>query len=118
LVRYIFLALGHLFIVLGVIGLFLPIFPTTPFLIAALWCYGKSSEKLRQKLLAHPKLGPPLRDWTERHIIRRKTKLLAVVVLLISLAVSVVLLTSIVYEVLLTVLYIGVAVFILTRRSE
>lgn len=118
MVRYIFLALGHCFVLLGVIGIFLPIFPTTPFLLAALWCYGKSSEKFRQKLLTHPKLGPALRDWTERGVIRKNTKILAILLFACSLAVSLILLTNTLYEALLALLYLGASVFVLTRPSQ
>ncbi|MDO8521513.1 MAG: YbaN family protein [bacterium] len=109
---------GHIFVILGAIGIFLPILPTTPFLIAALWCYGKSSEKLRQKLLAHPQLGPSLKDWVEHRAIKQKTKVVAMLVLATSLVISLVVITSAVYKIFLVLLYVGIATFILTRPSQ
>lgn len=113
-----FLSLGHIFVALGVAGLFIPILPTTPFLLVALWCYGKSSEKFRQKLLNHPKVGPLLRDWSERGIIRRKSKVIAICFLVFSLAVGLFFFRNVWYVVALAALYTLAALFILTRPSE
>jgi uncharacterized membrane protein YbaN (DUF454 family) len=75
--RSVYLVLGFLFIALGFIGAFLPVLPTTPFLILATACFARSSPQLENWLLSHPRFGPSLRVWRERGAIPVKAKLLA-----------------------------------------
>jgi uncharacterized protein len=72
-----FLALGYLMVGLGFVGIFLPILPTTPFLILAAGCFARSSPRLERWLLDHPRFGPLLRDWRERGAIPRRAKALS-----------------------------------------
>lgn len=75
--RGVFFTCGLLFLILGFVGAFLPVLPTTPFLILAAACFARSSRKLERWLLDHPRFGPTLRDWRERGAIPRKAKLLS-----------------------------------------
>ena len=75
--RGVFFLCGLLFVLLGFIGAFLPVLPTTPFLILAAACFARSSRKLERWLLDHPRFGPTLRDWRQRGAIPRKAKLLS-----------------------------------------
>jgi uncharacterized membrane protein YbaN (DUF454 family) len=77
LMRGVFLVLGIGFVVLGFIGAFLPVLPTTPFLILAAACFARSSPRLENWLLYHPRFGPLLRGWRERGAIPVKAKLMA-----------------------------------------
>ena len=77
LARGVFLVLGIGFVALGFIGAFLPVLPTTPFLILAAACFARSSPRLERRLLHHPRFGPLLRDWRARGAIPRRAKLLA-----------------------------------------
>ncbi len=77
LVRGVFLLLGVSFVVLGFVGVFLPVLPTTPFLILAAACFARSSPRLENWLLQHPRFGPLLRDWRARGAIPRRAKLMA-----------------------------------------
>jgi uncharacterized membrane protein YbaN (DUF454 family) len=76
-VRVLFACLGGLMLVLGIIGAFLPVMPTTIFLILATWCFGKSSPRLEAWMLDHPQFGPTLRRWREEGAVPRKAKLMA-----------------------------------------
>lgn len=69
--------LGVLMLGLGIVGAFLPVMPTTIFLILAAWSFGRSSPRLEAWLLGHPRFGPPLRQWREHGAISRRAKLLA-----------------------------------------
>ncbi|MDD0851932.1 YbaN family protein [Halobacteriovorax sp. GB3] len=74
---FIFLALGWICIVLAVIGIFLPLLPTTPFLILAAFLFSKGSERLHAWLLNQKTFGPIIRDWHERGAIKPKAKILS-----------------------------------------
>ncbi len=69
---------GLLCVALGVIGAFLPVMPTVPFLLLALWAFARSSDRLHGWLLNHPRFGPPLRNWQEHGAIPARAKLLSV----------------------------------------
>jgi uncharacterized membrane protein YbaN (DUF454 family) len=77
MMRGIFLVLGICFVALGFIGAFLPVLPTTPFLILAAACFARSSPRLENWLLQHPRFGSLLRGWRERGAIPVKAKLMA-----------------------------------------
>ncbi|MBC7429167.1 MAG: YbaN family protein [Bacteriovorax sp.] len=76
-----YLILGHLCLTLGIIGAFLPILPTTPFLLLAAFFYSQSSPRLHGWIINHKYLGPPLKDWQERGVIGKKAKILATVMI-------------------------------------
>ncbi|WP_337828327.1 YbaN family protein [Pseudonocardia sp. TMWB2A] len=75
--RYGWLLLGFICVALGVIGALLPLMPTTIFLILATGCFARSSQKLEQWLLTHPRFGAPIRMWREHKVIPRKAKIAA-----------------------------------------
>lgn len=77
LVRSVFLVLGFAFVTLGFIGAFLPVLPTTPFLILAAACFARSSRRLETWLLEHDRFGPTLRAWRARGAIPRRAKFAA-----------------------------------------
>lgn len=68
-------ALGTTSVAIGLFNAFVPLLPTTIFLIIGLWAYGKGSPELRAKLLEHPRFGPTLRNWVERRAMTRVAKL-------------------------------------------
>lgn len=60
------------------LGFVLPVLPGTPFLLAAAWCFARSSEKWHQWLLASDLFGPIIRNWEENRCISRRTKAVAI----------------------------------------
>lgn len=67
-------ALGCGFVALGVIGAFLPLMPTTVFLILAAACFARSSPRLEARLLGHPRFGPAILAWQREGAISRHGK--------------------------------------------
>ena len=76
--RSLYLAAGLVALALGIIGIALPIMPTVPFLLLAAFCFARSNPAWEQRLLDHPKYGPPLREWRDRRAISRKAKVAAI----------------------------------------
>jgi uncharacterized membrane protein YbaN (DUF454 family) len=85
--RLVFLCFGWLFVALGVIGAFLPILPTTPFLLLAVACFTRSSPRLEAWLMNHPTFGPPLRNWRQRGAISKRAKMSAIALMSVSYAI-------------------------------
>lgn len=75
--RAFWLALGLLLVAIGFVGLFVPLLPTTDFLILALPCFARSSPRLEAWLLNHPRFGPALRAWQSSRAIPRHAKIAA-----------------------------------------
>jgi len=75
--RTVFLLLGLGFTALGIAGAFLPLLPTTVFLILAAGCFARSSPRLEAWILNHKRFGPLVRAWRENGAIPRKAKILA-----------------------------------------
>ena len=76
--RHLYRILGYLAVALGAIGAVLPIMPTVPFLLLAVYFFARSSPELEQKILDHPHWGPQLKDWRERRAISRSSKTIAI----------------------------------------
>jgi uncharacterized protein len=72
--RIAYLSTGVISVGLGVVGAFLPLLPTVPFLILAAFCFARSHPVWEQKLLNHPRYGATLRAWREKGIVGRRAK--------------------------------------------
>src|SRR5690606_32392440 len=86
--RPLFLAAGLTSLGLGIVGAFLPVLPTVPFLLLAAFCFARGNPAWERRLLAHPRWGPPILEWRERRAISRKGKLAAFAMLAVSTAVA------------------------------
>lgn len=64
-------------LLLGMVGVFLPIMPTVPFILVAAWAAGQGWPQLEQYLLTHAHFGKPIRSWRQRRAIPRRGKILA-----------------------------------------
>ena len=79
-----FKLLGLLCVLLGIIGVALPVMPTTPFLILALACFARSSSALESWLLNHPRFGTTLQHWRAHQVVPVKAKYAASIGMLIG----------------------------------
>ena len=83
--RYGLIAFGWICVGLGMLGVVLPVLPTTIFLIVALWAFSRSSVRFHRWLYRHPRLGPRLRAWQAHCVIPIPAKCLALGMMLLSL---------------------------------
>jgi uncharacterized membrane protein YbaN (DUF454 family) len=95
LVRSLFFIAGTITLVLGAVGVVLPILPTTPFLLISLACYLKSSERMTHWMLNNKYFGTYIRNYKEGKGIPMKTKLFAISILWITIAFSAIVLVPI-----------------------
>jgi len=88
-VRLVFAGLGTLFVLLGVLGLFLPVLPTTPFLLLATACFARSSRRIFNWLLDHPHFGPLISEWHEHRSMPYRAKRNALWMIALSFGISI-----------------------------
>jgi uncharacterized membrane protein YbaN (DUF454 family) len=88
--RWLLIFFGTLFVGLGIIGIFLPILPTTPFLLLAAWCYSRSSKRYYNWLISNKRFGKYIKDYREGRGIPIKAKITAISLLWITILISVI----------------------------
>ncbi len=104
---------------LGIIGAFLPIIPTTPFLILSAYLFSKSSPRFHAWLLGLPIAGKGIKDWQENRVIRPRAKVLCATMITFSLAVIYSTPTiPLGVKLGVTVLLISVGSFVVTRKNR
>ena len=103
---------------IGIVGIFLPLLPTTPLVLLAAFCFGKGSPRLRAWLLGHRRFGPMITDWEATGAIPRRVKLWACSVMAATFGLSA--LFSVPPRVLiLQALFMGLgAAYVLTRPDR
>ena len=77
--------LGIVSFALAVVGLFLPLLPTTPLLLLAAWCFVRSSPRLYAWLMDHPKFGPYIRNFRENKAIPLHVKVVSVTLIWLTI---------------------------------
>lgn len=110
-------ALGFLCVTLGVVGIFLPVLPTTPFLLLASWLFLKSNPRWRTWLLSHPRLGPYIRNYVIHRAIPMRTKLATIAALWLSIIISVCLISPLWLKILLLLIASAVTAHILLLKT-
>ena len=116
--RPVYLSIGWVFVALGIAGAFLPVLPTTPFLLVALWAFTRSSPAAAAWLRAHPRLGPYITDWQDSGIIPLRAKILALAMMTASFAwLALATDASIYVKIGVGVILLGAAAFISSRPS-
>jgi uncharacterized membrane protein YbaN (DUF454 family) len=118
--KWLLVVAGSFFVALGIVGIFLPVLPTTPFLLLAAACFARSSERLYRWLINNRWFGAYVRDYREGRGIPAKVKVFTVVllwvVILLSAAFAV---SNLVVRVILIAVAAAVTVHIvLIKRSK
>jgi len=110
-----YIAAGWILVCLGIIGAFLPVMPTTVFLIGALACFARGSPRLEGWLLEHPRFGPALRAWRAEGAIPARAKKVAVAMMAVSLVIVVIVSSSWIVPVIVGAVLVPVAAYVITR---
>ncbi|MFP5386068.1 MAG: YbaN family protein [Bacteriovoracia bacterium] len=110
--------IGWVSFAVGIVGAFLPILPTTPFLILSAFLFSKSSPRFHAWLLNLPIAGEGIRDWQNNRVIRPRAKALCALMILISLGIIFVNPDiHVAVKVLVTLILVPVGGFVVTRKS-
>ena len=118
LLRWVLIIIGSFFTGLGILGIFLPLLPTTPFLLLAAACYIRSSERFYNWLMNNKWLGSYIKNYLEGKGISLKAKVLSISLLWITIGYSVVFVVDIFpIRVILILIAIGVTIHILSIRT-
>lgn len=111
--RWIWLLAGTLSVVFGVIGAFLPVLPTTPFMILAAYCFARSSPRAHAWLLNNPYFGRQVRDYYAGKGIPVRTKLIAVSMVTLSWAYVLMTADEFWIKVIMTIIWLAVSGYLL-----
>lgn len=117
-VRYLLLVIGWLSVALGVVGIFVPVLPTTPFLLLAAACFVRSSRRFYLWLVEHPRLGPWFRDYLEGNGIPLKGKIYAIGLMWASILLSCYLVPLIWARVFMLTSAVLVTLYILRQKTR
>lgn len=117
--QWMYIILGWLFFATGFIGIFLPVLPTTPLMILALWAFSKGSARMHHWLYTHPRFGNMLQQWDKYRVIPIKAKMMAMTFMSAS-AIYLIFFSPVPsYAVFMSVgCMIGAATYVLSRRSR
>lgn len=116
--RALLIATGIVAVVLGTIGAFVPLLPTTPFLLLAAACFFRSSERLYNWLIHHRWFGAAIRNYREHHAIALRTKVFTLLLLWVTIGVSAVAVASSWWlRILLAAVAVGVTIHVLRMKT-
>jgi uncharacterized membrane protein YbaN (DUF454 family) len=87
--RLLLLVLGWLSLILGIIGVILPLLPTTPFILLSAWCFSQSSKRFHHWLRQHKYFGPMIEDWQSDKGIPKKSRNRAIIFMWCGMALSI-----------------------------
>jgi len=115
--KYLFIALGSLALGLGALGIAIPVLPTTPFLLIALYCYLRSSRRLYDWLIHHRLFGRYLYNYVTYRAVPRNTKIGAMILLWFGLITSMILVDKLFVRLILLAVGIVVSIHILLLKT-
>jgi len=109
---------GTFFLVIGIIGIFIPILPTTPFLILAAACYARGSKNFYNWLINNKWFGEYIKNYQEGRGVPFTVKILSIILLWITIAFSTIIIVSnFLIQIILTIIAIVVTIHILTIKT-
>lgn len=119
IMRAVFIGLGFVFLALGLVGVFLPILPTTPFVLLAAACFARGSRRFYRRLLNNAYFGSYIRAWYLDRVIPLRAKIAATTALAITIPVSIIFFIPVpIAKVIVGLIAAGVLVYIWRFPSE
>jgi uncharacterized membrane protein YbaN (DUF454 family) len=115
--KYLLIISGSFSVALGVVGIFVPVLPTTPFFLLAVFCYLRSSKKLYRWLMYHKVFGAYIYNYITYRAVLRSTKIGAIIFLWTGLIVSILIIDSWYVRGLLLFIGIGVSIHLILLRA-
>ena len=117
--KYILAILGLISLFLGILGIFIPLLPTTPFLLLSATLFMKSSKRLYNWLMTHQYLGKYLQNYIHHKTISTNTKISTISLLWITIAASIFFVVEkLIFKILLLAIAVGVTIHILSFKSR
>lgn len=110
-IKFIYLSLGWLFVGVGTAGIFLPLLPTTPFILLASACFLRGSPTVSAWLFAHPKFGPILKNWHQDKSVEPHVKKRANIFIVLSFCLSIFFVPYISLKIVLLCIMIGLLIW-------
>jgi uncharacterized membrane protein YbaN (DUF454 family) len=115
--RILLISCGTFFVIIGFIGIFLPLLPTTPFLLLAAACYARGSKKFYNWLITNRWFGEYIKNYREKKGIPIKTKVFAILILWITISYSIFIMDILLIRIILIVVLTGVTCHLLTIKT-
>ncbi|NYT03626.1 MAG: DUF454 domain-containing protein [Candidatus Methanofastidiosa archaeon] len=115
--KYALIFTGSTSLALGIVGIFVPVLPTTPFLLVSSFCYIRSSKRLHDWLINHRIFGSFLYNYINYGAVKRGTKIGSLIFLWATLSISIYFLRYFPLRILLLVIGLGVSIHILTLKT-
>lgn len=115
--KYLLISAGSLSLALGIIGVFVPVLPTTPFLLLASFCYIRSSSRMYNWLINHKIFGAYIYNYVTHRAIKRSIKIGTLIFLWLTIAISILSVSNLHIRLFLLVVGFGVSVHLLTLKT-
>lgn len=116
--KYFYLSVGFISVLLGTIGIFLPVLPTVPFILLALFCFGKSSEKAYQYIINNKYFGKTIRDYKDGKGVTLAVKIRAIIYVTAGIGFSIYKTQNLHLRIFLLFIWLGVSIHLITLKIK
>lgn len=115
--KYVLIFIGSISLTLGIAGVFIPVLPTTPFLLISSFCYIHSSKRLYNWLINHKIFGEYIYNYMTYRAVKRSTKIGALIFLWLSLMISMLIVSNLHLRIFLFTVGVGVSIHLFTLKT-
>jgi uncharacterized membrane protein YbaN (DUF454 family) len=117
--RYLLIAAGILSSILGIVGIFVPVLPTTPFLLLAAACFVRSSDRLYDRLLSNRLFGNYIRNYIEGRGLPINIKIITITLLWITISISIIFgVQNLIIRIILVIIALAVSFHIIKIKTR
>ncbi len=116
--KYFYISVGIIAIILGTIGIFLPVLPTVPFLLLALFCFNRSSKKFYNFVTKNKYFGKALKDYHENKSVTNSAKIKAILFLTCGILFSLYKVQHLHMRIFLVIVWIGVTIHLIMLKTK